>query len=200
MRPRPGRRSLVLGMAALLAGCGGEDGAVSFAPLRYDYLAPIRLNVGSFEIDQRWAPREGDDLASLAPTPPVEALRQMAHDRLQIEGSAGRAVFVIQDASITARGGHYEGSLAVRLEIYTSGGTPAAFAEARVSRRRAEADGGDAAERQALYDITRQMMDDMNVEFEFQVRRSLRDWLAGANPHAAVPAAVDRQDLAPPGR
>jgi hypothetical protein len=53
---------------------------------------------------------------------------------------------------------------------------------------------------QTLYDMTRQMMDAMNVELEYQIRRSLRDWLAPAN---VAPAAVQRQPLetpnAPPG-
>ena len=40
--------------------------------------------------------------------------------------------------------------------------------------------------------MTRAMMDDMNVEFEYQVRRSLKDWLATTT---AVPAPVESQPL-----
>jgi hypothetical protein len=49
-----------------------------------------------------------------------------------------------------------------------------------------------------LYDMTKSLMDRMNVEFEYQVRRSLGPWLTSA---AAVPAPVQQQPLlqAPPG-
>ena len=51
----------------------------------------------------------------------------------------------------------------------------------------------------ALYDMTRAMMDDMNVEFEFQARRALRDWLQSAEA-APAPAPVQQQDLPSPAR
>ena len=43
------------------------------------------------------------------------------------------------------------------------------------------------------------MMDDMNVEFEFQARRALRNWLQSAEP-APAPAPVQQQELPAPGR
>ena len=53
--------------------------------------------------------------------------------------------------------------------------------------------------RTALYDITTQMMQDMNVEFEFQVRQSLRDWLQVATT-APPPPPVEQQPLGAPVR
>ena len=49
-----------------------------------------------------------------------------------------------------------------------------------------------------LYDMTKTMMDRMNVEFEYQVRRSLGSWLLAAG---AVQAPVEQQPLTqtPPG-
>jgi hypothetical protein len=41
------------------------------------------------------------------------------------------------------------------------------------------------------------MMEDMNVEFEYQVRRSLRDWLQEPTT-APPPPPVERQPLGPP--
>jgi hypothetical protein len=41
------------------------------------------------------------------------------------------------------------------------------------------------------------MMDTMNVEFEFQVRRSLRAWLL---PEGAAQTPVQEQPLTPPPR
>jgi hypothetical protein len=43
-----------------------------------------------------------------------------------------------------------------------------------------------------LYDMTKDMMDTMNVEFEFQLRRSLRDWLAAPG---AARAPVQQEPL-----
>ena len=47
-----------------------------------------------------------------------------------------------------------------------------------------------------LYQITKTLMDTMNVEFEYQVRRSLRDWLIAAP--APAPAPVEQQPLPSP--
>ena len=61
--------------------------------------------------------------------PPVEALRQMAQDRLHALGASGRATFTILDASLTRNRGSYAGNFAVQLDIYASDGTRAGFAE-----------------------------------------------------------------------
>jgi hypothetical protein len=42
------------------------------------------------------------------------------------------------------------------------------------------------------------MMSDMNVEFEFQVRRSLKEYLQDTATAVPTPAPVQSQDLAPP--
>jgi hypothetical protein len=46
-----------------------------------------------------------------------------------------------------------------------------------------------------LYDMTKDMMDTMNVEFEFQLRRSLGNWLL---PEGAPQAPVQQQPLTQP--
>jgi hypothetical protein len=51
--------------------------------------------------------------------------------------------------------------------------------------------------RSALYDMTKQMLDDMNVELEFQIRRSLRDNLQSTTT-APAPPPVEQQDLSAP--
>ena len=48
-----------------------------------------------------------------------------------------------------------------------------------------------------LYELTREMMDDMNVEFEFQVRRALKDWLQEADT-VPEPAPVESEELTAP--
>ena len=186
------RRSLLLLLPLAAAACAGEAPVrQSLPPLRYDYLTKLRLNVANVDYAP---PPPPDPLDRLNPAPPAQALLQMAHDRLAAGGTLGRAVFTIDQARITRVPDGLDGALAVHLDVLTSEGNRAGFAEARVSRRAAGI-GSDL--RGALYDITAQMMADMNVEFEFQVRRSLRDWLQEATT-APPPPAVEAQPLGAP--
>lgn len=184
------RRSL-LALPLALAACA-DDGPIrtSFPPLTYDYLLKLRLNVADIEFAPPPPPGPLDDID---PAPPAQALLQTARDRLVAGGSLGRAVFVIDQAQISRIPGGLDGALAVHLDVQTSEGTRAGFAEARVSRRLVGI--GDDL-RGALYDITQQMMQDMNVEFEYQVRRTLRDWLQEATT-APAPAPVQEAPLSP---
>jgi hypothetical protein len=201
MRRGLSRRAALLAPAllpALLAACGGGGTAQTppeaFEQPSYDYLTPLRLNVASIEVEDRFVPAgRGAALAARDPLPPSVALTRMARDRLQALGASGRAVFVIKDASLLRTSGGYSGSFAVELDIYTSTNTPAAFAEARVSRA-VTTDSDD--EPRVLYDMTRQLMDAMNVEFEYQIRRTLKEWLAPAP--GAPPSPVEQQALPPP--
>ncbi len=166
-----------------------------FEPLTYDYLTPIRLNVATVEVAPQPVPSAiGDDVTTIDPVRPADAMAQMAHDRLQALGTSGRAVLTIEDATIVRRRDAYEGSFAIELDIYTSANARVAFAEARVSGRRGIEDGEST--RHALYALTKELMSQLNVEFEFQVRRSLRDWLVEAP--VAVQAPVQEQPLPPP--
>ncbi len=192
------RRSVLL-LPLLAAACGSdEDGSRSFAPPSYSYLTPIRLNVANIEVDDRSPPASGASVEGLSPLRPSDALKQMANDRLVAAGSAGRAVFVIDQASLRRVNGGLEGLMAVHLDVFAGpGGERAGFAEARVARRRTSTD-TDENSRAVLYDFTAQMMNDMNVEFEFQVKRSLRDWLQATAGSAPPPPPVQAEDLSAP--
>ncbi len=182
------RGSLLLPL--LLAGCGGGGEERSYPPLRYDYLTPLRLNVAAIQIEQRFVPSGvPPDVTQDDPMPPARALRAMAEDRLQSLGSADRAVFIIQDASLVRRRDTLSGNLSVELDIYNTPTTRVAFAQASVTGTYT----GDLDNLSArLYDMTKSMMDRMNVEFEYQVRRALGPWLL---PAGAVQAPVQQQPL-----
>ncbi|MBN8875386.1 MAG: hypothetical protein J0H67_21320 [Rhodospirillales bacterium] len=183
------RAALLLPLA--LAACGGEP--ENFPPLRYAYLPPIRLNVASIDIQQRFVPSGvAPDVTQYAPVRPVDALRAMAEDRLQAFGTTGRAVFSIVDASLTRRRDVLDGSMAVVLDIYAADGQRAGYAEARIARQHTGID--DL--RRTLYEMVKAMMDAMNVEFEYQVRQALRAWLTSGT---AAPVSVEQTPLGPPG-
>jgi hypothetical protein len=192
------RRSALL-LPFLLAACGGEQRR-DFPPLRYNFLPPIRLNVASITVEQRFYPSgEPPDITGLDPVHPVEALRAMADDRLQALGVSGQAVFGITNAALTREGDTITCALAVVLEIYPTPGIRSGFAEAIASRQHT---GPIDDLRGTLYDLTKAAMDAMNVEFEYQIRRSLQPWLL---PSSAMPPPVEQQPLgtapaeAPPG-
>ncbi len=188
---------LVLALPLLAAACAYDEApppAQDVSPLRYDYLTPLDLNVASIEIGSNFIPAP-DGPTAQSPVSPVEVLEQMARDRLRADGSSGRAVFVVDDASIVPVPGGLSGTMAVHLDVLTSDGTRGGYAEARVSQLYT----GPTSDIRAVdYDLIKQMMDRMNVEFEFQVKRTLRDWLQQVQT-APPPAAVQQQDLGPPG-
>ena len=184
------RRLLLLAPIGLVA-CGDDGPPRTFEPLRYDYLAPLRLNVGTVEVAP---PPPPGPLDGSSPLPPGPALQRLAEDRLSAGGSSGRASVRIEEARITRMGGGLDGSFAVRVDVFSADNTRSGFAEARVARS-VSSPGRNL--RAALYDMTKQMLDDMNVELEFQIRRSLRDYLQ-ATSTGPEPAAVQQQDLGAP--
>lgn len=193
------RRAVLLPL--LLAGCGrwqrADRPAIAIEPLTYDHLTKLRLNVALVDVEERLPPPPPGDVSAKAPTSPVNALRRMAQDRLLALGGSGRAAFIVKRAALLESRGGYDGIIDVELAIFDQEGTRVAFAEARVARRHAS----DGPPRETLYDMTRQMMDAMNVELEFQARRNLRAWLlaedAQSAPRDVIPAPVEQQDLAP---
>jgi hypothetical protein len=181
------RASLMLPF--LLAACGGGRRR-DFPPLRYNFLPPIRLNVASLDIQQRfYSSGTAPDITQLDPIHPVEALRAMAEDRLQALGATGQAVFAITNASLIRQDDVITCALAVVLEIYQTPGIRSGFAQAVVSRQHT---GPVDDLRGTLYDITKATMDAMNVEFEYQVRGNLQPWVLSTD---AMPAPVQQQPL-----
>jgi hypothetical protein len=185
------RRSALL-LPLVLAACGGEEERV-FEPLRYNYLPPIQLNVASIAVEQRFVPSGIDpDVSGMDPVPPVEALKAMANDRLQAFGTSNKAVFAILDGSLVRQDDGVNGSMAVSLTIFDGNGTQLGFAEARVQSRRTGVSGNLAP---VLYDMTKAMMSDMNVEFEYQLRHNLKDYLTSP---AAPDTPVEQAPLEQP--
>jgi hypothetical protein len=179
---------MALLLPVILAACSSEEDFSAFAPLHYDYLPPISLNVAAIEIRQQFFPSGArPDVTSQDPAPPVTALKTMAQDRLKAFGTSGRAVFAIIDASLTQRGDTIDGSMLVSLTIVADDGHPLGVARAQVNRHDSGSSGGL---RRTLYEFTKAMMDTMNIEFEYQVRNTLKAFLIEpAAPEAPVQQA-----------
>ncbi|MFT8676635.1 hypothetical protein [Acetobacter sp.] len=193
----------VLALPTLLAGCADDDQPKHFAPLRYDYLNQINLNVSSLSISDKTPthPVEGD-IGYKAPTPPVVAVRQMAEDRLAAKGAVGvatKARFVIEQASILHEpGGTLSGKVAVHLDILNPDGQRVAFAGAQATQTLHPDPSGNVESQANLYELTKSMMQTLNVEFEYEMRHSLGKWLVDAGG-APVGDAIQAQPLAGPG-
>ncbi|MFT8421000.1 MAG: hypothetical protein ABF665_05725 [Gluconacetobacter sp.] len=205
---RPSRRAARLPMLLLLAcpllplAACSDGPPPNFAPLRYDYLPVLRLNVATINIVDNGQPGTvPGDISGRAPTPPDQALRQMATDRLMAAGTTGAAVFTIDRASILHQpGGTLEGQMDVHLDVSSPNGQHAGYAEAHVRRTfgsTASDSDGNADSPANLYAITSQMMKDMNVELEFQIRHHLTDWLV--DTAGTSPSAIQQQQLGAPG-
>jgi cell division septation protein DedD len=186
-------------LPALLAGCAQHSEPTQFAPLRYDYLGQMNLNVSSLSIVDRTATHPVDgDIGPESPTPPLQAVRQMAQDRLAARGtvdSANTARFVIDRASILhLPGGTLKGNVGVHLDILAPNGRRVASASAQASQSLHPDPSGEVASPANLYAVTRDMMQTLNVEFEYQVHHSLSKWLvdAGGTP---VGSAIQSQSL-----
>lgn len=201
--PSPPRRGFLLGLAAmaLLAGCeNAPPPPQEFPLLSFDYLPKLSLNVATVDIEIPWQPGTLPDathVESLAPEKPVDALKLMLQQRLIPVGGTGRAVALIEDASLVQRPGQYQGTFQVRLNIFTSDGAPSGFAKAYVTGTRTIVEDSPEAARAALYELTKRMMRDMNAELEFQIRRSLRDYLQSSAGAAPLPQPVQTQSLTP---
>ena len=179
------RRAALL-LPLILAACGSdEEPPGTFPPLRYDYLPPIGLNVAAIDIRQQFVPSGArPDVTGQDPVTPIAALRAMAEDRLKALGTSQRATFAILDGTLTRSGDAIDGSMLVALTIYGDDGRLLGEARAQVNRHRT---GDIDSLHRTLYDFTKAMMDSMNVEFEYQVRHTLKAFIIeAAAPEAPV--------------
>ncbi|GBR46639.1 hypothetical protein CSR02_07045 [Acetobacter pomorum] len=190
-------------LPALLAGCAEQKQPTQFAPLRYDNLSQINLNVNTLTlVDNTVTHPVAGDIGYKSPTPPVQALRQMVQDRLAAKGgitSANSAQFVIDRASILHEpGGTLQGQIDVHLDILNPDGSKAAHTEAHASQSLHPDPTEDTESQANLYNVTKGMMDSINTELDTQVHRSLTKWLvdAGGMP---VDGAIQAQPLTSDG-
>lgn len=188
---------------ALLAGCADQKQPTQFAPLRYDNLSQINLNVNTLTLVDNTVTRPvAGDIGYKSPTPPVQALRQMVQDRLAAKGgitSANSAQFVIDRASILHEpGGTLQGQIDVHLDILNPDGSKTAHTEAHATQSLHPDPTEDTESQANLYNVTKGMMDSINTELDTQVHRSLGKWLvdAGGMP---VEGAIQAQPLTSDG-
>ena len=192
-----------------LAACANEQAAGPYVPPgppSYGHLTPLRLKVGTLELQEA-----GSGTAFLvdqsAPLQPAAVMLRMAQDRLSAAGGPGKARFLIQTASLTREGGASGGVFSpasetfrcvmrCQVEIISAEDGVLATASAEATRV-ATGSVRDGGERAALAERAVKLAgQDLNVEFEYQLRRHLRAWLQlVAAPGESLPQPVEREAL-----
>ena len=165
MLPRALSRCAALLIVLLLAACEGPAPVSPVVtPLDFRYLTPLPLNVATIDIQSQYVPSGvPPDVSRIRPdlsgsgtgnhgTAAAEGSRQLR--RGGVGGERRRA---------GRTGDTITGAMSVTLNIYASGGIRAGYAQATVTR---QVNGVGADLPPALDEMTRQMMRQMNVEFE----------------------------------
>jgi hypothetical protein len=188
----PRRGALLAGLGLAACGRTPEEAFAPGPPPSYAYLLPLRLAVGRIEVLPAANPAATRTMPP-APLVPADVVRTMAEERLQAAGGPATGRFRIQIATLTrepASGGGVFGTaterlnciLRCRLDIVGEDGAPVGFAEAEVNRATVRPAETQADRARAADEIVRQAGRDLNVEFEFQLRRNLRALLRAPEP------------------
>lgn len=195
------RPAFAMGLVLALAGCGGSTPPPQpFPPLSWSYLTKLRLNAAKLVIDDSWVPTgEARHVEYEAPERPVDALRQMALDRLEMDGSAGEADYTVENASIIKVHDHYDADFAVKLVLRDANGNALGTITAEAKDSRTFISETPDAVQQDLYALVQKTMSDMNVDFEYEMRKNLAKYMFATKPVAPNPASVQSLGLGKPG-
>lgn len=190
----------------VLAACSSPPPLQTFAPLDYSYLPPLVLKVANLNVVDNYVPTPSQaNWIGQDPASPITTLQTMLNHRMVASGAPGSATVTIQSASIDEVGNNLTGSMIVDVQVTSADGRSTGSAEATVSASHSAPD-PDASQNDTqavLYNMTKQMMDDMNVQLQYQIQHSLSDWLVwsaapGAAPMATgAPVAIQAAPLAP---
>lgn len=201
-------RRAAISAALAVAACGraSEPPPPPSAPPSYSHLTPLRLTVGRIDVVAATDPAATRTMPP-APLVPQDVMLTMANDRLSAGGGPAHARFRVQIATLTREpssgGGVFTTAterlsctMRCRLDVVREDGSPAGYAEAEV-RRVAVRPAGSLAERtRAADEIVRLAGNDLNVEFEYQLRRNLRALIqAPPQPGEATPPPVEAESL-----
>jgi hypothetical protein len=112
----------------------------------------------------------------------------MLNQRMQPSGQPGTGTITVQVASITEGNGSLNGEMTVDVNLTSADGRSTGFAEASVSASQPDP-GGDPDSngmRSALYNLTKQLMTDINVQLPYQITHNISSWVAWTTPQAAA--------------
>ncbi len=192
MNPSFKKLCFAAALTLLLAGCSSSPPPPPqvFAPLTYNYLPPINLTVSNVIFTNSYVPDPpAATLISQDPAPPADTVMAMAQHRLVANGTPGTATFTLETASIEAVGDNYVGNISIRLDVVSADGRKTGYTTAAVSVTQPLPD-SDATPNEVqgvLYSVTKQLMDQLNVQLQYQIQHNIGSWVS-YNTNAATPA------------
>ena len=153
----------------------------NFPALDYSYLPPIVLKVANLSIVNNYVP--SPDAATLIgqdPQAPATALLAMLNHRMAASGAPGSGTITVQDASLNEENGTISGAMTVDINLTSPDGRSTGFAEASVSASQTApaADAPPGTIQAALYGLTKRLMEDMNVQLQYQIQHNLGAWIS----------------------
>ena len=172
-----------------LAGCGSPQAPQNFAPLDYSYLPPIVLKVSQLDVANNYVPTPNEaTLIGQDPEPPATALMNMLTHRLVASGAPGTGTVTIETASIDQVGDNLTGAMTVDVHLSSADGSATGYTEASVSATQTAPDPDASPDdvRAALYGLTKRLMDNMNVQLQYQIQHNLGPWLVWSPGQGAV--------------
>ncbi|MDE8345991.1 MAG: hypothetical protein POH28_07455 [Acidocella sp.] len=173
-------RYLIPLMVLALAGCSSAP-PPNFQALDYSYLPPIVLKVSTLNVVNNYVPDPGAaTLIGQDPAPPATTLLNMLNNRIVASGAPGTATVTVQTASIDQVGSNLTGTMTVDINVSSPDGRSTGYTEASVSASQTAPDPDASASdvQAALYALTKRLMDDMNVQLQYQIQHNLTHWLS----------------------
>ena len=198
VRGRLGRMGLgivlLLGVAAIAAGCEIVPPRHESTPPSFAALAPLVFDLGRIEVVERPAAPHPDDVEHLFPTPPAVAIGLWVTDRLRASGTIGVLRVTVDEASARSTplttNTDFEGlfteeqaerldlRLRVTIEAIDASGQVNGSATADAKRSRTLPEGITLTERERLYDETvKALLHDYNASQEQAIRQYLQLYL-----------------------
>lgn len=176
-----------------LTACGSTPPAPIFEPLDYSYLPPILLKVSQVNVVNNDVPTPSQvRMAGLDPAPPADTLLAMLKQRLQPAGQPGTATVTVEDAYVDQVNGNLVGQMTVDLNMASANGLATGFTEASVSATQTAPDSDNPDDtRSALYNLTKRLMTQMNVQLQYQIQKNLPNWVSWTNSPAAAASGSD---------
>lgn len=194
------KKTIALLSTLALAACGSSPPPQTFAPLDYSYLRPITFKVATLNIVNNYTPGQDEaQLNAYNPAPPGATLMAMLNQRMQPSGQPGTGTITVQAASITESGGSLNGQMTVDVNLTSPDGRSTGFAEASVSASQPAPDGDpdSNAVKEALYNMTKQLMTAINVQLPYQITHNISNWVAWTTPQANAALAAPGTGMAP---
>lgn len=189
---------LVMALALLLVGCGGGPPSRPVYPeLTYSHLGPLKFDAGRLEVVNEYhPPMRAPNVEHEMPVRPALAASRWAKDRLQVTGRNKKLIlrFTVKNAKVVEtelardpglqgaftyhQSDRYDAELEVLLELITEKGARDSYATAAAHRSITVAENATLNEReQAQYGLVEQLMRELNVELENNIRQYMGDRL-----------------------